>query len=376
MNDHRPGGRLPARTTRLVVLAEDDGHVRVRGDVALLHGAGGQAQGLGDLGGVLLVRGVGVQHLGGALRVRRRAGVQEGEAAVEEHHARVLRVGLGAAGVLHGDADGGVLVGALRGAAEDVLDHAGAVLGAECAVGLDGQQGGLVVAALGEVGELGEEGAEVLVGERGVEDLGQGLHGDRGGLRVGGDLAQDALHDLPEPLQLGVLCLAGGAVGGVGDGHLAAEGLVLALVDEGGLALLGLRVGHIGVGVDLDVADQVDEVLEVGGVQPPGALDVGAEDGVQAFACAVGAVVVDGLGEGRRGAVVGGEDEGVGEQDGGGPLGGGVVDEERGGGAAAGRVVQMDDDHVPLLCAAGGRGRPGAGVGGRREAGQLSGVPE
>ncbi|GAA3304343.1 hypothetical protein GCM10020295_55230 [Streptomyces cinereospinus] len=120
-----------------------------------------------------------------------------------------FRVVLHSGGVLHRDPDGRVLAGAFRGAAEDVLDHAGARLGAEGAVAPDGQQGGLVGAALGEAGQLREEGAEVLVGERRVEDLRQRLHGGRGGPRVGRHLAQHPLHDLPEPLQLGVLRLPG-----------------------------------------------------------------------------------------------------------------------------------------------------------------------
>src|SRR5690606_3717214 len=144
------------------------------------------------------------------------------------------------------------------------------------------------------------------------------------------------------PFQLGVLALAGGAVGGVGDGHLAAEGLAAALADQGRRALLlGGGVGHVGVGVDVDVADQVDEVLQVGGVEAPGALDVGAEDRVERAAGAAGAVVLDGLGERGGGAVVRGQGERVGQQDGGALLGGGVVDEQRGGGAALLGVVQV-----------------------------------
>src|SRR3954447_10099533 len=139
------------RLRRLVVLAEDHRDVRVRGDLALAHGAARQAQGLGDLRGVLLVGGVRVDDLGRGRRGGRGAALQEGEAAVEEDHAGLVGVALGAAGVLHGDPDGGALLGALGGAAEDVLDHAGAGLGAEGAVVLDGQQGALVVAALGEV---------------------------------------------------------------------------------------------------------------------------------------------------------------------------------------------------------------------------------
>src|SRR5690606_19225892 len=317
----RPAGLRPG----VVVLAENDRDAGVGGDLALGHGGGGQPQGLGDLGGVLLVGGVRVDHLGGRLGAGR-AALQEGEAAVEEHHAGLLGVVLHAGGVAHRDADRRVLVGALGGAAEDLLDHAVARLGAERAVVLDGQQGGLVVAALGEVGEPGQEGAEVLVGQRRLDDLPQRLDGERRRVRVGGHLAQHALHDLAEPFQLGVLALAGGAVGGVGDGHLAAEGLAAALADQGRRALLlGGGVGHVGVGVDVDVADQVDEVLQVGGVEAPGALDVGAEDRVERAAGAAGAVVLDGLGERGGGAVVRGQGERVGQQDGGALLGGGVV---------------------------------------------------
>src|SRR5690606_6098754 len=111
-----------------------------------------------------------------------------------------------------------------------------------------------------------------------------------------------------------------------------------------------------------------------GGVEAPGALDVGAEDRVERAAGAAGAVVLDGLGERGGGAVVRGQGERVGQQDGGALLGGGVVDEQRGGGAALLGVVQVDDDHVPLL-RPGRRGGAGTGAG-AGQAGQLPGVPE
>src|SRR6202008_3401529 len=108
--------------------------------------------------------------------------------------------------------------------------------------------------------------------------------------------------------------------------------------------------------------------------EPPGALDVGAQDGVELVAGAGGAVVVDGLGEGRGGADVVGEGQGVGPQAGAALLGGGVVDEQHGRGAAATGVVQVHDDHVALL--GGRRDRRAALGGGGGQTGDLSGVPE
>ena len=165
-------------------------------------------------------------------------------------------------------------------AAEHVLDDAVGGLRTERAVALHGQRRRVVGAGLRQVGEPGQRRAELLLVQRGVEDLGERLHGLGRVGRVAGHLVQRGLHHLPETGELRGLRLSGRLVGGVRDGGLAAEVLLRALLHQHRVLVLAGAL-HGGVRVHEDVAERVDQQLQVRRVEPPTALDVGAEQRVE-----------------------------------------------------------------------------------------------